>query len=69
MEEDEDGSLPPLRALLSGVSQLVFYLYMCDMPEKCAEYVYSALPSMGDVIRLKRQGLHDIWIEHPVPRG
>ncbi|KAL1937679.1 hypothetical protein VTO73DRAFT_12954 [Trametes versicolor] len=68
-EEDEDGSLPPLRALLSGVSQLVFYLYKCDAPEKCAEYVYSALPSMSDVIRFKHQGPHNTWIEHPVPCG
>lgn len=67
-EEDEDGSLSPLTALLSGVSQLVFYLYQCDAPEKCTEYVYSALPNMSDVIRFKRQGLHSTWLEHPVPR-
>lgn len=32
-EEDEDGSLPPLRVLHSGVSQLVFHLYKRDAPE------------------------------------
>lgn len=62
------GSQHRLRGLLVGLEELTTRLNECRAPERCAAVIYSALPSMYDVLRFEYRTSHsDPWIKYTLP--